>query len=219
MLKLSKKRTEKEIGEFDGVLLFLKNLLYVLLGFAVLGLGAAGIFLLIKPLAQQERFDALIMLILIIIISFFPICLSLFVFAPNIIIYSERKRLYKQLVYLPISEEEINKYNIKTAGQYLYEIKHYVCSSKSIVFLGKTYTFPVLTDLYDYPSILDAVINVMESTYNQNYSFLRKRRFLNRLFELCDSAESFDSILNDCTKVNNTFNGLNKTLVELILKV
>lgn len=218
MLKLSKKREEKEVGEFNGVLLFLKELLCVLLGVAVVGLGATGIFLLIKPLAQQERFDALFMFI-VMFICFFPLFVSLFVFAPGIITYSERKRLYKQLVYLPISEEEINKYNIKTAGHYLYEIKHYVCSSKSTVLLGKTYTFPVLIDLYDYPSILDDVINVMESTYNQNYSFLRKRLFLNKMFELCDSAESFNSILNDCTKVNDTFNGLNETLVKLILKV
>lgn len=209
MLELSKKREEKEVGEFYGVLWNLKVLL-----FSIIGL----LFLLVPIARNKIFFYASIAFVVLILLGIF--CMLLSIIVPEIIIYSERKRLYKQLVYLPISEEEINKYNIQTAGQYLFEIKHYIYSIKTIVFLGKTYSFPVLIDLFEYKSVLNDIVAVMESVYGQNYSYLKNRDLLNNMFTLCDSAESFDAILNDCAKVNEMCESLNGVLnIKLSLSI
>lgn len=215
MLELSKKREEKEVGEFCGVLWTLKVLLFTIVGVA----GFILLFLLLMPIGRNKIFFY-VSITFFVLISLGVFCMLLAMIVPDIITYSERKRLYKQLIYLPISEEEINKYNIQTAGQYLFEIKHYIYSIRTIVFLGKTYSFPVLIDLFEYKSVLNDIVAVMESVYGQDYSYLKSSDLLNNMFTLCDSAESFDAILNDCVKVNETCKGLNEVLkIKLSLSV
>lgn len=121
--------------------------------------------------------------------------------------------IYKNLVYLPISEEEIKANNITSAGHYLMFIKEYLYQKKTVRISGKEVELEIYLDLDKYDNtIYKDIFNIIKNVYNIQCLSINR---LYHMFEVCDSKESFDSVLKDFERYDKLQNELD-SLYDII---
>lgn len=215
-LELSQKRTKKDIGVYQGPLYnalitffaFLCSIVFFLL-LACICYVLVDIF----GMSNIEYNNNIIIVGIYCIIIIAPIAYIITIFVKsllyNIKVYLIKRptllEIYNNLVYLPISEEEIKAYNIASAGHYLMFIKEYLYQKKTVVILGKKVELEIYLDSDDYGEIYQDIFNIIKEVYNIDSLSVRR---LYHMFEVCDSKESFDSVLKDFERYDKLQNEL-----------
>lgn len=222
-LGLSQKRNKKDIGVYKGPLYHTLSTFGAFLCMIVLFLLLLCIcyaLVDIFGMSNIEYDDMIIAAIFSIIIVIAPIAYIITIFVKsllyNIKVYLIKRpillEIYNNLVYLPISEEEVKAYNITSAGHYLMFIKEYLYQKKTVVISGKKVELEIYLDLDDYDKIYQDIFNIIKEVYNIDCLSVRR---LYHMFEVCDSKESFDSVLKDFERYDKLQNELD-TLFDII---
>lgn len=212
-LELSQKRSKKDIGVYKGPL-------YEILSTIGAFLSMIALFLLICCMAYlfveiidipsidnnrmiiREIFCIVILMPCILFFSFIIVKVLIY----NIKVYLIKRpillEIYNNLLYLPISDEEIKTYNITSAGHYLMIVKEYLYKKKTVVISGQEVELEIYLSLEDYdPNIYTEISSIIKKVYNIDCLSINR---LYHMFSVCDSKESFDYILESFEKYDKS---------------